>query len=243
VGNSFPAIELTSHALMNAWEQGLAVPPLARPATLAAVAWPEAPRAERLPIGVCDTMMLAVHVGTFGAATSAVASCPGCGETVEVEVDAAEVLAGLPALSADEYRTEEAEIAGHTVRFRLPTYLDLVQAAQSVDGDRPVRDLLTDRCVTLKDGGRLPPELVAEVSERIREADPGANVRLRVQCPYCEHDWACPWEVASFVWAEIDIAARALLDAVAELAARYGWRESDILDMTPARRRAYLELG
>ena len=49
-------------------------------------------------------------------------------------------------------------------------------------------------------------------------------------------------DIASFVWSEIHAWAIRLLHDVHALALAYGWREVDILTMSPWRRQAYLEL-
>jgi len=50
------------------------------------------------------------------------------------------------------------------------------------------------------------------------------------------------FDIASFFWAEICVQAKRLLREVHTLARAYGWREMDILSMSPARRQFYLEM-
>ena len=54
--------------------------------------------------------------------------------------------------------------------------------------------------------------------------------------------WEASVDVGSFVWEEIAAEARRVVHEVDRLARAYGWREADILAMTPARRRTYLAL-
>jgi hypothetical protein len=49
-------------------------------------------------------------------------------------------------------------------------------------------------------------------------------------------------DIASYLWSEIHAWAGRMLRDVHALAAAYGWREADILAMSPWRRQAYLEM-
>ena len=51
-----------------------------------------------------------------------------------------------------------------------------------------------------------------------------------------------PLEIGEVVLEEIQVLARRLLQEVSWLARGYGWNEDEILRLTPARRRAYLEM-
>ena len=73
-------------------------------------------------------------------------------------------------------------------------------------------------------------------------ADPQADVELALSCPACGHAWPAAFDIASFLWTEVDAWARVLLHEIHALASAYGWREADILALSPRRRRAYLEL-
>ena len=50
------------------------------------------------------------------------------------------------------------------------------------------------------------------------------------------------FDIVSFFWAEIDAWARRVLREVNVLARAYGWRESDILALSPVRRQIYLSM-
>jgi hypothetical protein len=74
------------------------------------------------------------------------------------------------------------------------------------------------------------------------ELDPQGDVQIALNCTQCSHRWDAPLDIASFVWSEIHAWVVRLLNEVHALALAYGWRESDILAMSPWRRQAYLEL-
>ena len=68
-------------------------------------------------------------------------------------------------------------------------------------------------------------------------ADPMADIHLALNCPSCEHKWEAPFDIVAFLWREISAAARRLLREVHTLASAYGWTETEILALSPARRR------
>jgi hypothetical protein len=74
------------------------------------------------------------------------------------------------------------------------------------------------------------------------EADPGAWIELALGCPGCGEEWSAPFDIVSFLWAEVEARARELLEEVHALASAYGWGEGEVLALSPERREAYLEL-
>jgi len=63
-----------------------------------------------------------------------------------------------------------------------------------------------------------------------------------LSCPKCSHEWEMSFDICSYLWREVDNLAKRALREVAMLAAAFGWSESDILRMSPRRRRLYLEM-
>ena len=96
-----------------------------------------------------------------------------------------------------------------------------------------------------RDGDDVPvaslPETVTEaLASTMAEADPQGDVELALECPACGHAWRAGFDVASFLWAELDAWSRRTLDDVHVLASAYGWSENEILALGP-RRQHYLE--
>lgn len=174
-----------------------------------------APDAAALPIGRRDASLLELRVAMFGRDFTGVTSCPACGEEIELTFDADEVRWEAPPLDPS---------------LRLPTTEDLI-AIEHLTDLASARAMLLARCGASE-------EMVAKMAE----ADPQADVQLDADCPACEHRWREPFDIASFLWTEISVLARRLLLEVHQLASAYGWSESDILALSPARRNAYLEM-
>jgi hypothetical protein len=88
----------------------------------------------------------------------------------------------------------------------------------------------------------LPAAVVDAVVERMATADPQADVQFALTCPQCEQQWQATFDIAVWLWNEITVWAQRVLREVHTLASAYGWREVDILSLSPWRRQHYLNL-
>jgi hypothetical protein len=203
---------------------------------LLAAASPEERESElaALPVGRRDAALLALRERLFGSQFTGRTTCPACGEQIELSFDADEVRRdAAPATSF------AMEIDGHDVELRPPSTRDL-EAIEALDDVAAARDVLLARCVTFH--GAPPPHISDAIAARLGELDPQADVALDVDCPTCAHAWREPFDIVTFLRAELDAAARRALTDVHRLALAYGWSERDILALSPARRAAYLEM-
>ncbi|MFP5245898.1 MAG: phage baseplate protein, partial [Thermoanaerobaculia bacterium] len=141
-------------------------------------------------------------------------------------------------LDARAFRTIEAAefVDVGLVRARLPNSNDVAIAMRAED---PRRTLL-ERCI--EGEVALTDELADAIEAAMEDADPRADLRLALSCPACAHEWTSALDVVSFFSTEIRAAATRLVQDVHTLASAYGWREADILAMTPYRRELYLNL-
>ncbi len=238
---------LSASELLNAWEGGLGQPPVERALALLAAACPHtAPEAlAKLSIGRRDALLLTLREWTFGAKLSSLAPCPGCGQYLELNFGMADIR-----VKSDGEPPESLSLHadGYELHFRLPNSLDLTAAAMSKDV-ATARIALFERCLLPNhESGEaqrvdaLPTTILDKVMETMAEADPQADVQLALRCPTCAHEWQAAFDIVSFFWSEITAWASRLLRDVHALASAYGWRESDILAMSPWRRRRYLEM-
>jgi hypothetical protein len=88
----------------------------------------------------------------------------------------------------------------------------------------------------------LPEPIAARIAECMEQADPQANVQLSLVCPACGQEWRGTFDIVSYFWNEISAWAQDVLRDVHLLASAYGWRESDILTLSPWRRQCYLDM-
>jgi hypothetical protein len=238
---------LSVFELLRVWERGLTQTPAQRALTLLAAACPDTqPDAlARLSVGQRDARLLTLREWTFGPQLVSLAACPACGERLELTFDVAEIRV------ASEVEPVEAlslSLDDHEVRFRLPNSLDLAAIAGHEDAVE-ARRLLLERCLLTTQhngeetpGDQLPSNVLEAVVERMAQADPQADVQLALACPECGHEWQVALDIVAFFWSEISVWAYRTLHEVHVLASAYGWREADILAMSPWRRGFYLSL-
>lgn len=241
----------SAQELLDAWERGLAEPPVQRALTLLAAACPGTPLEELAgeSVGRRDGRLLTLREWTFGPRLVSIAACPACGERLETAFEVGDIRlepSGLP-----EQPPEPLALAaeGYELTFRLPDSLDMaaLAAGESLDG---ARLRLLGRCLLAArdprgdeaSPDRLPAAVLHAVVDRMAAADPQADVELALSCPSCGHAWAAAFDIASFFWTEVDAWARVLLHEIHALASAYHWREADILALSPRRRRSYLDL-
>jgi hypothetical protein len=225
-------------------------PPPHRALLLLGAVYPEASpeTLATFSIGRRDAALLSLRERLFGPQLTSVVNCPQCGERLElafavsdIHVDGEPEGEGPPvelSLTVGEYR----------VRFRLPHSLDLLAVVEE-QGSGKARTQVLHRCVleVEHDGktqavDKLPDEVIDGMMERMAEADPQADVQLTLTCPECAHAWQAPFDIVSYLWAEIDTWAYRILRQVHTLALAYGWREADVLALSPWRRRFYLDM-
>jgi hypothetical protein len=239
---------LSSTSMLRTWEAISGRGTVEQALILLAAGYPELDR-ERLAtlsIGQRDALLLSLHERTFGARLEAYAECPCCRERLEFGIDTADIrVTGVPIESDAEYRLVYGDL---DLTYRLPTSADLLTLVDCRDTDH-VQDRLLECCVlqATRAGNPvkpvdLPGSVIAELAKAIVERDPQAEVLLDLHCPSCDHRWQTLLEIAEFVSRKVTIEAKRLLCEVDALARAYGWREADILALSPTRRQAYLEL-
>jgi hypothetical protein len=240
--------------LLDLWERGLTQSLPRRADALLRAAWPDAAEGDVCdwPLGLRDARLLALRRWLFGPDITVLAACPSCGETVESTFRVDDVLLPPEASPASvPASTEVIERHGLVITFRLPTGGDLIALAEAPAGvPLPPRDRLLARCVLDvrdRDGlpehaGSVPVEVGAEIATRMAAADPQADLQLACRCPACGGGWAAIFDIAVVLWSEIHGWARQLLRDVHALGRAYGWREPDVLALSPTRRGIYLEL-
>jgi hypothetical protein len=252
---------LSASELLSVWESGCNQRPLQRALTMLAAAGPEDSfdSLARLTIGQRDACLLKLRELTFGSELTGVTDCPECAEKIELSLNCSDF---RPAIETEPPAELVAESNGRELRFRLPTSEDLL--AVNTPGELLQRCLLNggadpSSCAFgevsgIGFGEADPPvqrvrleclteNFIAAVGEKMSSADPMADIHLALECPSCEHNWEAPFDIVAFLWREISAAAHRLLREVHTLASAYGWTETEILRLSPARRRMYLEMA
>lgn len=236
---------LSTSALLAVWERGQSQPLTYRLLLLLAAAWPElAPQAlAELSLGRRDGYLLTLREWTFGSNLASRAACPACGEALELNFQVADIRVEAATSGADNDADTSLslQVADYKLNFRLPNSLDLLALSEPANQ----RQQLLARCLSGAEThppGELPDEVVAAVEAEMARVDPQADIQLALACPACGHCWNAPFDIGAFFWGEINHWALRTLRDVHLLASAYGWSETDILALSPWRRRFYLEL-
>jgi len=231
--------------ILGVWERGAEQSWSGRGLTLLAQWQPPAQQDNpaTLSIGSRDAWLWQLRAQLFGPRLACVAECPACSVPLQFEFDARQV--AQRAVDSD-FSSDELDLAGFHIRFRALTSSDLLETERlgdiaSIRRSLVERAILTSHrsnvCVAVSE---LPPEVIEAVGRRLGEVD-GAELLFDLKCAACDHSWQEPFDILSFLWNELSRYAKRLLHDVHVLAWAYGWSEADILSMSPARRRVYLE--
>lgn len=228
---------MTEAEILGLWEAGRMLHPLDRGLLAARAGSPGTNgNAADWPLGRRNRALAQLHCAAFGGMLRGWARCPTCGEQLEFDFDGHRLVESAPEL-------EERLVAVGEWRFRLPTSRDLAAASAEASEAAATLRLLSDCCA----GEERPQAIwndddVRRIEQGMAEADPLAEIRLHFDCPQCAASFDESLDLPAFVWAHIDSQARATLAEIHELAIAYGWSESAILALSPARRGAYLEM-
>lgn len=242
---------LSVSELLTVWERGIVALPFERAlAILSAASSETSPAAlARLSIGHRDAKLLQLREWAFGPELAMMAVCPTCRQTLEMTMTVSELRVSVdPAVKPVDDLESSLTVRDYQVRYRSPNTEDIAGCAGL--GLAASRRKLLACCVTeARSQGKnvsaedLPEDVAQKVEEQIAAMNPRADVRLDLVCPECDLRWQEAFDITSFFWAEIDAWARRILREVNVLAREYGWRESDILALSPVRRQIYLAMA
>lgn len=241
----------TSSELLSVWESGCECGPARRSLALLALALPELGEDTLAcySIGARDDLLLALRERLFGDELASIAHCPACATLVETRWRASALRASVAPAPAAPGQALELIAQHHHIRYRLPTSADILAIGDCSDAAAAQRTLL-QRCVLAASAhgaevapAALPAEAVAALEASMAAADPMADIDCALQCPACGHGWSLGFDIARFLWSELHGWAQRLLVDVHTLARAYGWREADILAMSPGRRSLYVEMS
>jgi hypothetical protein len=238
---------LTAKEILGVWEVGQYQVSAERALTLLSTFCPQTPREdlERMSIGKRDALLLSFREILFGSQFSATTRCPHCGSMIDLGFSSSEVRTNALDEQAETFFVSVRE---YEFKCRVPDSRDLLAVMHKPDQDS-ITNALFEQCVSQKQPHDLAvsltslPEDVSEaVVAEIAKRDPQGDIRFNLSCPDCSHHWEAIFDIVSFIWNEICAWAGRLMRQVHTLALAYGWREVDILSLSPLRRQVYLEL-
>jgi hypothetical protein len=159
-----------------------------------------------------------------------------CGEPFEFTLP----LYALPS-GATVAGTLRVQLDGErVVTMRRPTGEDLRRWSDA--GPQSRQEALRLMLDSLVVEGHVGPQDEAAVSPSIAAMDPLVDFTVSCTCPACGVAQEVAVDLESFALASLARRQRALLQEVHRFASHYGWTESDVLAVPPARRAHYLLL-
>lgn len=193
---------------------------------------------------VADRQFLMLQLGILlrGDQIWLEADCTSCAAIFDINL----ACSALPIISAGEgYPFTSVQLRGKTWRLRLPNGSDqsMLQGLE----DRKAVELLIRMCLTASEAERNEiDELVESLSEdeisRIETAleaiAPVVVTRLTAQCPECHKPQII--QLDPYAYGSLD--DKVLFNDIHTIAHHYHWSESEILDLTIARRNIYLKM-
>ncbi len=237
---------LSPEDLLQAWESGHQRHLVDRALLLLALADPAASPSDlsALSIGQRNSRLLALRRNTFGPWAECFATCPECEAALEFTLDLTTLPSSEPVQSSGHLTTDGLELD-----FRLPISKDLAAIAPQTDVAL-ARQQLIERCIlqaTRADQpvaiNDLPESSVLALANAILDLDPPTEIQFELDCAECSHTWEALFDIAAFLWTEVETQVKRLLHEVHTLARAYGWSEADILSLSAMRRNFYLELA
>lgn len=241
---------LKAHDIVKLWEVASGKPTWQKAILILAASSPNEPM-ENLALqslGMRNVRLFRLRDKLFGTNLSANTSCTECGEAVEFQLDS-QVICN-PELPPIESAEINLEIDEYSVLCRPVNSYDLrdVMPIMEIEGIEGAEAELVHRCTfrLSRDGVMIPveslsPEVLGKVAEGIKDADIHSEILCRLNCPECSHTWPEPFDIAKFLWQELELKAKIILSEVQLLAKAFGWWEGDILSLSDVRRKYYLE--
>lgn len=245
-------LRLSDAELLDLWTQGAGRHALDRALLLYATARQEATLAELAdaPLPERDRALLDLRCANFGERLPAFVDCPACATRLEFMLDAQALRESSGGAVPD--------LDGRPLR--APSSRDLALALQQADPDAG-RRLLASRCLvehgaldvgpSAREGSSaasgidtdatLDAAAVDRIEALLAEADAAGELLLDLGCEACGHRWQAAFDIAQYLWEEIDAGARRLIGEVDALARAYGWSEPEVLALGPVRRAVYLD--
>jgi hypothetical protein len=240
---------LTATELLKVWEDGIHFTSTGRSLRLlgAACSTTDLDSMADLSIGERDARLLQLREWMFGSRLMNKMNCPLCTEPVEWVTELGDIRLQVPQTGTAPKIFELAVDDLH-IRYRLPNSHDLASAAADPSYRSDPRKLLSACILAVNSEQKdlspqdLPEKVWEELEEQMEKQDPQADIRMVLHCPACAHRWEAHFDIAGYLWTEIDNWARRVMHEVYLLARSFGWSEHDILAMSPRRRQLYIEM-
>jgi hypothetical protein len=186
-----------------------------------------------------DQVLAAIYIRHYGTRIDSTMQCGNCNAPFDMDFSLQALMEDLtPDPDVEIERLEDGGYHIHNVGFRLPTGDDEC-AVFGLPPDQAEAELL-QRC--LMDRSSLDTDTLAEVQNAMQALSPVVNVDLDAKCPECGHDQSVQFDLQRYLLTSLMNDRGQLVQEIHLLASAYGWRLSEILNLTRSQRRAFVEM-
>ena len=172
----------------------------------------------------------------------------GCGESMEIDMDLAEI-AELQQ-QADAADCIMIETKNRRIKLRKPigndqrmwlkkSYGTEQEVMKSVIGTLICAD---DKTMKQGKADLITDDIINAINEAMEVADPLVNMVFSVACPNCGRQGRYSFNLEQHALKRLNKAQKNLIRMIHSLAKHYNWTESEILSIPPWRRSQYLAL-
>jgi hypothetical protein len=189
------------------------------------------------PVGARTAALLALlRASESRDALALTLRCDACGAPFEIELEH-EALAGLAQVAPV---VQLARAGAEPLTLRLPTGDDLRawRTLQPATRDEAWRSMLARLSVA----GTPRAGDEAAAAALLAQADPLVSFSVACACPSCGAQAEPELDLEGLALQRLAARQRGLLHEVHALASHYGWTETEVLAVPPARRAQYLDL-
>ena len=203
-----------------------------------------------LLVGDREFLVIKLRQMTAGDNLDLQLSCPNqaCGKLMDLSFSLADM--PIEERPVDSRLFELRTADGDEIVFSLPTEADQEALVARADHSDVVYHLLA-RCIQRIGPlerpdphviASLPESIRTQIEERMRELSPDVTAEVEGICPECAALFSHPFDLSSMLLAELIGNRRVLEREVHFLSWHYHWSEREILSMTRAKRRRYVDL-
>ena len=195
-------------------------------------------------VGQRDRRLIEIRQATFGDHIAGYAECPSCRSGVEFELSCRQLLEQEGATASVSQLIRHG---GRAWELRAPNSRDLSRVASAPDLASARRSLWNSCARRIDETDVVDDESLdtydSALIDKLTALEPLAEILIDLTCSFCGHGWQSLFDIATFLWSEIRISSRRLLQDIDVLARTYGWTEGEILRLSDHRRRLYVQMA
>jgi hypothetical protein len=198
---------------------------------------------QNMDIGDRNMLLLSFRSLMSGDKLQCVTTCPKCTERMSVDCSTQSILkAEMP----EPQTVYTVAVGNFIMKLRPITGVD-EEAIILENYPRSKRaEYLVRSCIISSDpplgNEELSDELINNISSKLSEIDPLADIIFELTCPSCQHVFETPFAVEDFILQEFRSNYSQLEFEVNWLALNYHWSEQIILSLPIKKRKKYINL-